>query len=204
MQPPQREVPPRAREPDRCHRRRAYEPRAHLGDRQLSCRITSPAPPGAIREPSGASCDVMAARVDRGAAHARGNCAPGRKRPRRGSRSSVRGAAVGGVMSRATWSPNGCGSSRKPSPPWHPSSSLSPPPAPARALPCLSRRPSCPPPEAAGRGSQGDESFAVLRRGGCTMYQHPMGWLDRDEALVALGESDIKPCEICHPETGLA
>jgi hypothetical protein len=45
----------------------------------------------------------------------------------------------------------------------------------------------------------------TLHRGGCTMWQKEMGYLDRSEVLLALDDEDtiVEMCQICRPETGL-
>ncbi|TXS50134.1 DUF6233 domain-containing protein [Streptomyces sp. t39] len=52
--------------------------------------------------------------------------------------------------------------------------------------------------------SSADDAFAVLHRGDCSLYAGHGAWLDQVEARVALGEPDIRPCEVCRPDTGMA
>ncbi|MEU9616274.1 DUF6233 domain-containing protein [Streptomyces sp. NPDC048209] len=44
---------------------------------------------------------------------------------------------------------------------------------------------------------------ALLHRGGCATYPDQVGLISREDALVALAEPDIEPCEVCQPQTGL-
>ncbi|MFE4953470.1 DUF6233 domain-containing protein [Streptomyces sp. NPDC056653] len=50
---------------------------------------------------------------------------------------------------------------------------------------------------------QGSGSPALLRRGGCAAYGAQMGFLNHEEAITAMNEPDIEPCQICNPQTGL-
>ncbi|MEU8708593.1 DUF6233 domain-containing protein [Streptomyces sp. NPDC048565] len=37
----------------------------------------------------------------------------------------------------------------------------------------------------------------------CTLYLTDAGYVSREDAMIALAEPDIRPCEICGPETAL-
>ncbi|MFF1709334.1 DUF6233 domain-containing protein [Streptomyces sp. NPDC058268] len=45
----------------------------------------------------------------------------------------------------------------------------------------------------------------LLHRGGCNLFTHEMGYLDRTEAIIALtdDELNVECCQVCKPETGL-
>ncbi|MBL1288114.1 DUF6233 domain-containing protein [Streptomyces sp. NPDC057067] len=50
---------------------------------------------------------------------------------------------------------------------------------------------------------QRSNATALLHRGNCTLYPTDAGYISREDAMVALAEPDIQPCEICWPDTGL-
>ncbi|MEU2469433.1 DUF6233 domain-containing protein [Streptomyces sp. NPDC012486] len=50
---------------------------------------------------------------------------------------------------------------------------------------------------------QRSSSTALLHRGGCATYPDQVGLISREDAMVALAEPDIEPCEVCRPQTGL-
>jgi len=50
---------------------------------------------------------------------------------------------------------------------------------------------------------QRSNATALLHRGDCTLYAADAGYISREEAMIALAEPDIEPCEICCPDTGL-
>ncbi|MEV0492282.1 DUF6233 domain-containing protein [Streptomyces atratus] len=44
---------------------------------------------------------------------------------------------------------------------------------------------------------------AMLHRGGCSLYSAQLGFINRQEAMIALTEPGIEHCQICNPQTGL-
>nr|WSS66906.1 DUF6233 domain-containing protein [Streptomyces sp. NBC_01175] len=50
---------------------------------------------------------------------------------------------------------------------------------------------------------QRSSSVALLHRGGCATYPDQVGLISREDAMIALAEPDIEPCQVCRPDTGL-
>lgn len=50
-----------------------------------------------------------------------------------------------------------------------------------------------------------EDGRPILHRGGCNLFTHEMGYLDRTEAIIALTDDELKVecCQVCKPETGL-
>lgn len=44
---------------------------------------------------------------------------------------------------------------------------------------------------------QRSSSTALLHRGGCATYLDQVGLISREDAMVALAQPDIEPCEVC-------
>ena len=46
---------------------------------------------------------------------------------------------------------------------------------------------------------------SILHRGGCTLWKNEMGYISREDVLLALQDDTmtIEMCQICRPETGL-
>ncbi|MEU5289293.1 DUF6233 domain-containing protein [Streptomyces sp. CA-278952] len=44
---------------------------------------------------------------------------------------------------------------------------------------------------------------ALLHRGDCATYPVVGGYIDRDDALIALGMPEVESCRVCRPEIGL-
>ncbi|MFE7402529.1 DUF6233 domain-containing protein [Streptomyces sp. NPDC057557] len=43
----------------------------------------------------------------------------------------------------------------------------------------------------------------AMHRGGCGLYSAQLGFINRQEAIIAMNEPDIEACQIYKPETGL-
>ncbi|MEU2462472.1 MULTISPECIES: DUF6233 domain-containing protein [Streptomyces] len=50
--------------------------------------------------------------------------------------------------------------------------------------------------------TQRSSSTGLLHRGGCATYPE-VGLVSREDAMVALAEPDVEPCEAGRPQTGL-
>ncbi|MFJ4967122.1 DUF6233 domain-containing protein [Streptomyces sp. NPDC088729] len=50
---------------------------------------------------------------------------------------------------------------------------------------------------------QRSNESALLHRGGCGLFTEPMGYISRQDAVVALAQPEIEPCPVCAPETDL-
>ncbi|MFJ8856309.1 DUF6233 domain-containing protein [Streptomyces sp. NPDC102437] len=49
---------------------------------------------------------------------------------------------------------------------------------------------------------QRSSSAALVHRWDCALYPVEGGFLNREEAVIAMTEPDIEACQICRPETG--
>uniref|UniRef100_UPI002F918BE1 DUF6233 domain-containing protein n=1 Tax=Streptomyces sp. NBC_01401 TaxID=2903854 RepID=UPI002F918BE1 len=50
---------------------------------------------------------------------------------------------------------------------------------------------------------QRSNALALLHRGNCALYPTDAGYISREDAMIALAEPDIQPCDIGRPDTGL-
>ncbi|WUW27003.1 DUF6233 domain-containing protein (plasmid) [Streptomyces sp. NBC_01463] len=50
---------------------------------------------------------------------------------------------------------------------------------------------------------QRSHEAALLHRGDCSLYKSAFGFISHTDALIALDEPDVEPCQICMPESGL-
>ncbi|MCT9094272.1 DUF6233 domain-containing protein [Streptomyces sp. ASQP_92] len=48
--------------------------------------------------------------------------------------------------------------------------------------------------------SRADGGVALLHRANCGLYTKEMGYLNAQEAQIALAEAGIEPCQVCRPQ----
>ncbi|MER7729227.1 DUF6233 domain-containing protein [Streptomyces sp. NPDC096323] len=50
---------------------------------------------------------------------------------------------------------------------------------------------------------QRSHEAALLHRGDCSLYKSAVNFISYEDAVIALDEPDVEPCQICMPESGL-